>query len=178
MSLIETVDTLPRYIYDDQGSNKEKIVKFNHYIKQIEIIENPDLIVVGIPGNLVEISKKVIGDFGSSAYIISKSVRPDYVISNFPYFIDFQKKYMEILYYIENRIEAKVNACNIIPQYLDLLESEESGDMEYIDLSIEFVEQKIPKSNQFYFTQEDTEISRIVTNIETVLESYADIEIV
>lgn len=177
MRLIRDIDSIPQSVLREYGTNKEKILRFNHYIKQIEIKENPDLIIIGIPGNLMEISKKVTGDFGSSAYIISRGVISDYVVCNFPYFQDFEGRYSELCKCVENRLETKVDACNVIPQYLDLMESEEYGELEYLGLSAEYVEKKLQKHEKIFFLQDKKEILRIADEIVKKLEGYAEIKV-
>ncbi len=177
MRLIEDIDIIPQIVLDKYGSNKEKILRFNHYIKQIEVKENPELIVIGTPGNLIEISKKVTGDFGSSAYIFSRGIISDYVVCNFPYFSEFEDKYKELCKCVENRLETKVDACNVIPQYLDLMESEEYGELEYLGLSIQFVEKKLKKREKIFCLEDKKEILRIADDIVKKLEGYAEIKV-
>lgn len=176
--LINSVDVIPEIVINNKGYNREKILKFNHYIKQVEIIEHPDLIIVEAPGNLLEISKMVTGDFGSGAYIISRGISLDYVICNMPYFSGFSEKCDDLGQCIEARIEAEVDAYNITSQYLDLADAEENGVIEYMDVSRDLIVDEIKNNEEIYYLQEKTEISRVVDDIIKKLESYAEIELI
>lgn len=176
--LINSVDVIPEIVINNKGYNREKILKFNHYIKQVEIIEHPDLIIVEAPGNLLEISKMVTGDFGSGAYIISRGISLDYVICNMPYFSGFSEKCDDLGQCIEARIEAEVDAYNITSQYLDLADAEENGVIEYMDVSRDLIVDEIKNNEKIYYLQEKMEISRVVDDIIKKLESYAEIELI
>lgn len=49
-------------------SNTERFIKMNHFIKQIEIQENPDLIIMGIMNGAVSLGMDIIEDFGIDVY--------------------------------------------------------------------------------------------------------------
>lgn len=65
--------------------NTQKIISFRKYVKYIEMKEQPDLIVIGIPGGIMAVNKKHHFDFGVTAYMISQAIEPDYVIMNMLY---------------------------------------------------------------------------------------------
>lgn len=177
MGLVESIDTIPEFLFSNYCSIKEKIIKINQYIKMLEVIENPDLIVMGIPGNLFEVSKKLMGDFGSSAYLITRSICPDYVICNIPYFADFENKYEYLGGFVEKRLETRVDAYNVVAKYMDVLASEGRREFDYLSLPMEFVEERIKMNEKVYCLQKRSEISRIVNDIIFKLESYAEIEL-
>ena len=57
-----------------------KIILYNHFIKKIEEEEKPEVIIIGIPGEIMPISKVQPGHFGIHAFQILNAVNPDFLI--------------------------------------------------------------------------------------------------
>lgn len=75
--------------------NTERILLFRKYVKYIEQQEQPDIIVVGIPGGIMGVNRKHHFDFGMTAYMVSQAVEPDYVIMNMLYGQEYIKEQLE-----------------------------------------------------------------------------------
>lgn len=75
--------------------NTERILLFRKYVKYIEQQEQPDIIVVGIPGGIMGVNRKHHFDFGMTAYMVSQAVEPDYVIMNMLYSQNYTKEQLE-----------------------------------------------------------------------------------
>lgn len=72
--------SFPDFMYHKSLHEHEKITLFNHFIKNIELKEKPDLILIGIPGALMPMNNQCTNKFGIMAYEISQAVRPDFSI--------------------------------------------------------------------------------------------------
>ena len=57
-----------------------KIILYNNFIKKIEEEEKPEVIITGIPGEIMPISKVQPGHFGIHAFQILNAVNPDFLI--------------------------------------------------------------------------------------------------
>ena len=75
--------------------NTERILLFRKYVKYIELLEQPDVIVLGIPGGIMGVNRKHHFDFGMTAYMVSQAVEPDYVIMNMLYSQNYTKEQLE-----------------------------------------------------------------------------------
>lgn len=75
--------------------NTKRILLFRKYVKYIEQNEQPDIIVIGIPGGIMGINRKHHFDFGMTAYMVSQAVEPDYVIMSMLYGQDYTKEQLE-----------------------------------------------------------------------------------
>lgn len=75
--------------------NTKRILLFRKYVKYIEQKEQPDIIVIGIPGGIMGINRKHHFDFGMTAYMVSQAVEPDYVIMNMLYGQNYTKGQLE-----------------------------------------------------------------------------------
>ena len=77
VSLLMGQYAIPPYIMNEEFSSVEKIKNFNKFIKDIEKIEKPDAIILGIPGGIMPFDKKHDFSFGIWAYEILSAVNPD-----------------------------------------------------------------------------------------------------
>ncbi len=75
--------------------NTKKILLFRKYVKCIEQQEQPDIIVIGIPGGIMGANRKHHFDFGITAYMVSHAVEPDYVIMNMLYNPNYTEEQLE-----------------------------------------------------------------------------------
>ncbi len=68
--------TMPQFIFQGHPF-KEKIIKFNHFVRDIIKSEDPDVIVLGIPEGVVPFSKYEFHHFAEYPLIVSNSVPLD-----------------------------------------------------------------------------------------------------
>lgn len=76
---LDNVYSLP--VFMNGGIPPEyKIILYNHFIKKIEEEEKPEVIIIGIPGEIMPISKVQPGHFGIHAFQLLNAVNPDFLI--------------------------------------------------------------------------------------------------
>ncbi|WDV45618.1 TIGR04066 family peptide maturation system protein [Clostridiaceae bacterium M8S5] len=76
--------SLPRFIFGSK-SLKDKIIRLNYTIYREVMREKADIVIVGVPGGVLPISKEHPGDFGEFAYMITNAVKPDITIRSLYY---------------------------------------------------------------------------------------------
>ena len=76
---------MPEFMKNHENSEKDKILLFNRYLKKLEEVKKPDIILIGIPGELYAPSEKYIANLGITAYEIFLSVMPDILLVLLPY---------------------------------------------------------------------------------------------
>lgn len=72
--------SMPDYFFNNKYTEVDKILLFNKFVKEIEIRENPDVIIIGIPDCIVPLTEKHHFNYGIQAYEIFNAIRPDYTI--------------------------------------------------------------------------------------------------
>lgn len=82
--------SFPSEMLNNNYTEAEKIIYFNHYIRKIEIKEKPDVIVIGIPGEIMALDERHNGNFGIMPFLIGNAVNCDYAILNV--FANFSSK--------------------------------------------------------------------------------------
>ncbi len=72
--------SFPGFMFNNNISEADKIYYFNSLVKNIEINEKPDIIIIGIPGGTMPFSNTVVNNFGITAFETFQAVRPDFSI--------------------------------------------------------------------------------------------------
>ena len=149
----------------------ESIMMLNHYLKRIEN-KQIDMILVDIPGNLLEASRKLYGDYGTYAYIMSKVAPPDIVICNIPYMDRVMENVEDVQNAIYSIIGCRVDFFNFVPYYFYLLESENTKKFEYVSVSNEFIEKKVGELEDSISLNSPKMASKLAEKLIQKLECY------
>ncbi|WP_449602959.1 TIGR04066 family peptide maturation system protein [Paenibacillus sp. Marseille-Q9583] len=72
--------TIPDIIDGNDLTFSEQVESMNAYIKYIEQAENPDVIIIGVPGSILKYSTSVPNGYGYIPFLISNAVTPDITI--------------------------------------------------------------------------------------------------
>lgn len=70
----------PSYMFDGSISDAERIYSFSRLVKQIELQEHPELILIGLPGAAFPYSYKYTEDFGTVSLLVKYAAPPDAAI--------------------------------------------------------------------------------------------------
>jgi peptide maturation system protein (TIGR04066 family) len=76
--------SFPDFMLGTRFSEQEKILAFNSYIRELEGVEDPDLILIGVPDGIMQYSDKLHGNYGITAYEVCCAVTPDYTVLALP----------------------------------------------------------------------------------------------
>ena len=68
--------SLPEFLFDDH-SYENKIFWLNSYVKRIVTDEDPDIMIIGVPGGIMPMTNHTVNHFGELSGVISMAVRPD-----------------------------------------------------------------------------------------------------
>lgn len=134
--------SFPKFMYSKEISESEKIILFNHYIRNIEIKENPEIIIIGVPGGTMPFSYEFTNRFGVLAYEVSQAVLPDAVVLSTLY-NDYTSEYFELIsksyrYKFGYEIDC-YNICNLL---LDFTASKREEELKYLTLDCQFINEK------------------------------------
>lgn len=76
--------SIPDFMFQAERTEGEKIRGFKNYIRHLIDQENPDVILIGIPGGILPCHDKVDYNFGMLYYEILQVVIPDFMIMMLP----------------------------------------------------------------------------------------------
>lgn len=161
-------------LFEKNISNKEKILSINHNIKELEVKENSDVIIIGVPGGVMSFSRKVVEDFGEEITLITKSISPDCTIMSFPYYSDISE-YKVYYEYMLEKYNIYVDYFNICNKMIDVSESETKNKLKYVTMNNDKVEE-LTKNSKFFAITSKNNINKIVDNIINQLNNYGKIK--
>ncbi|ACQ53562.1 TIGR04066 family peptide maturation system protein [Clostridium botulinum] len=162
-SLLSNIPTLPDFLYNEQIPTKKKIILLNQFIKKYELSIKPDILIIGIPGEVLMLSNRYIGNGGSIAYIISQATRADGVILCSMYNDAPSSELVNIGEKVSERLGSKVKYYTITNKMLDFEETQSIQRVQYVTLPHEFVLMNTKEYNNdnIYFTFQHEDIKRM-----------------
>jgi len=135
--------SFPSFMYNNNFSEVHKILMFNRFIKMIEKVEEPDVIIIGIPGGIMPYNRQFTNNFGIFAYEVSQAVIPDFVIYSLLY-EDYKVDAFEVL---NNSLRFKLgfnaDLFNIANSQFDWTQAYEEHIFSHISIDSQAVSEKI-----------------------------------
>lgn len=71
--------SFPEFMNENINEEK-KIIMFNNFVNNINLLENPDIMIIGVPGGLKPLNKFINNGFGTTLFEISQAITPDMTI--------------------------------------------------------------------------------------------------
>ncbi len=72
----------PEYMYNKNLDYTTKVYEFNSYVNSLVKEEKPDIVLIGVPGEMMELSERHLMNFGIMASIVFNAIKPDVSILN------------------------------------------------------------------------------------------------
>ena len=95
-SSLYNVHPFPRFMFETGHTEAQKILGFNSWLREISNVEQPDVIIVGVPGGLMPVNTRYHFNFVIIAYLVSCAIEPDFSILNVP-FEEIDTQYVEMM---------------------------------------------------------------------------------
>lgn len=131
--------SFPQFMYDNSFSESQKIILFNRYIKSIEIKEEPDVIIIGIPGGTMPFDNKFTNRFGMTAYEVSRAVTPDAAIFSIFYGAYEQEQLESVFTSVKYRLGFEIDCFNLSNVKFDWEASRQDEELSYITVDSKFL---------------------------------------
>jgi peptide maturation system protein (TIGR04066 family) len=137
--------SFPSFMYDNNISEIEKVYLFNRYIKDIEVVEKPDVIILGIPGGIIPFNNQIETNFGITAFEIFQSVIPDVSILSIFHEMYTSQNLDMFFNTIKYRFGVEIDAINIANRQIDWVEmiNGKPKNVRYITLNQDFLSKRI-----------------------------------
>lgn len=172
----------PSFMYGNSISDVNKVLMFNRYIKNIEKTEEPDVIIIGVPGGVMPYNRRITNKFGLLAFEVSQAVIPDVVIASLLYEDCKPEGFDEYTNLFKYKLGFEVDFFNISNMQFDWLKANEEYVKSYISLDYKFIDEKKEKyiSNKIpvlnILNKDDS--NRMADQTIDKLIGYADVQIV
>ncbi len=132
----------PSFMYGNTISDVDKVLMFNRFIKKIEKTEEPDIIIIGVPGAIMPFNRKFTNKFGLLAFEISQTVAPDVVIASLLYEDYKPEGFDTYTNSIKYKLGFEVDFFNIANMQFDWERAHEEHVQSYISLDYRFINEK------------------------------------
>lgn len=175
--------SMPDFMYAGTLNRSEvtKVFLFNQYIKNIEVTERPDVIIIGIPGGTMAYNAQHSNGFGILAFEIAQAIQPDAVVYSILYEKYTTEYFEKIANFAEYRFGFEIDLFNLTNQRLDLVESDFVKRLVYLTVDSKFIDkQKHEFSKEIRWpicnvlNQEDSKT--IPMRLEEILMEYGEVE--
>ncbi|AGF55623.1 peptide maturation system protein (TIGR04066 family) [Clostridium saccharoperbutylacetonicum] len=133
----------PQFMYENSLSETDKIIRFNHYVKYIELTENPDLIVIGVPFGIMPFDNEFNNNFGIMLYEISNALKPDYVIISNTYREYLKEDFKDMCNLVKYKFGFDIDCFNISNTRIDWNSSKQASRKAYTKIPSTFIDEKI-----------------------------------
>lgn len=168
----------PGFMGEEKFLETEKIICYNNYIKKLEMLEQPDVFILGIPGGILPLTQKLHGDFGIRAYEIFHAVSPDYLVFSM-HLGEYNQKYLtEMRQLFHYRFHAEIDSFFISNWGIDSYSLQMGTWLKYLYLPKEKVREAIEGIGEACDVFSLQEIEKIGENALDKLSEYAEAEIV
>lgn len=134
---------MPEFVFDHSVSESEKIIKLNHYMKQIEMSERPDVFIVGVPGAILPFDSIDHNEFGILAYEMSFAVPCDAAVLCMTYNPQFEGDYKKLTEDMENRFGFLLAGIHIAAVVADTQNFFEDRKLSYVSIDQKVVDKKV-----------------------------------
>lgn len=139
---------MPAFMIECGYSEAEKIRKYNHYVKQIELKEQPDIIIVGIPGGTLPYDQIDHNEYGILAYEISFAVPCDAAVMCMAYNPNFEGDFSRFAHDMEQVFRYKTICCHVAAAVPDMKRMSDNQKRHLVSLEREFIDEKLKQYNK------------------------------
>ena len=135
--------SFPEFMFDGTLPETNKIVFFNHLIKQIENEEHPDVFIIGIPGGIMPFNNRLTNRFGILAYEVSQALEADCAIFSCHY-AEYKNEYFKGLSdLVKYKLGFEVSCYNISNVMFDWVNSKQENKSIYTTLDSAYIDEKL-----------------------------------
>ncbi len=174
--------SFPSFMFSSGVTEVNKVLMFNRFIKKIEETEEPDIIIIGVPGGIMPFNRMFTNKFGLLAFEISQAILPDVVIASLLY-EDYKPEGFDIYANsIKYKLGFDVDFFNVANTQFDWARAYEEKVLSYLSLDYKFIDEKktnftkneIPVFNILNKDDSDNMVNQAIEK----LTGYADVQIV
>lgn len=157
---------IPDFMYDKTVSMKDKTILFNHFLKHYEVTMAPEIIFVGVPGEVMPFSEKYLGHVGEMAYIMSQAVPVSEIVMCVMFEENLDVQVQAWRKSVSPKLGREINYFAMTNRLLDLDELYESSEIKYTTISTDLIKRRNNfETEKIYMMFETSEVDRLVTNM-------------
>lgn len=166
---------IPLYMTNKAIVDKKKVLMLNEYLKELEENEKPELIVMGIPGELYSPSLKYVAGCGFLALDCFYATQPDILIVALPFENYSQNDLVQMSESIERKFGTKVDVFVRTNKRFLIEETELQEKSSYLTIDNKELNQTDSCITNL-FELKDSDIESMMDSILSTLNGYGEIK--
>jgi len=139
---------MPGFIYEQRNAY-EIILKLNKYINDLEKAEEPELMIIGVPGGIMKYSNNILQGLGLLPFIVSNAVKSDVSILGMYHSIYIKDFFDNMCTFGQYRLGCPIKFFGVSNVSASIDARTNEIKMEYVDLDSDFVLQGIQDEMAF-----------------------------
>ena len=169
----DNIEEMPRFMFDEKISYKEKIISLNHYIKAIEKLKEPDLFIIGVPGEAINYSNRIIQNLVEVSREIVTAVTPDVSILGTTYQKFDINKLNKIIDDVERFLGMTIDYCYVVNRMINMDKAIEDDCLDFLFLDENYVRKRVleMETDRVFYLEDSNECEELVNNIFDMLTS-------
>lgn len=133
-------ESFPSFIKKHDIKESSKILMLNSYIVSKIKEQKPDVIVLGVPGEIFPYSNKIHTDFGLTNFYVTKAISPDLTILGLPFEIYNLLDIQNIKKNVEGMLGLVVDYFYVSDKKIDPWETNTKGELETVTIDCDIFE--------------------------------------
>ena len=169
------IHSFPEFMLQHNLDESSKIINFNHYIKELEVSEKPEIIIIGVPGGIMPVSEKHSEHFGVLAFEVFNAVKSDallFCIHNNKYSKEYFDELQKLCQY---RFHTNIDAFVISNHAYDGFSLETEGQIKYLSFTDDEVDNSISEYPENVYGKSTYE--KLAESLLDTLADYADCQV-
>lgn len=168
-SEILNMHSIPDFMFGNRLTEVEKIESYNYYVKQVETLEKPEIIIIGIPGAVMPFDRINHHNYGIMAYEISHAVPSDIAIMCSPYYVNSNGDFSDLKIDLFSKFGFDTYYSHIADMTIETKTLLEDGEINFVTLDKAFIREKINA-----YQRDDVLDLTDIPNIEKVVNRIMD----
>jgi len=131
-----------------QTDDNTKLYVLNRFLEQVERNENPDVIIIQLPGAVMRFNDTLTVGFGIVPYLVSLAVQPDWMVLGTFYDRMDPEYYDSLSERLEHQLGNGIDAVHISNAFVDLSDSTRADKIALLRVGQEMVDKEVKRLNQ------------------------------
>lgn len=137
--------SFPEFMFDKNISEVEKIYMFNRFVKHIELTHDSDVILIGVPGGIMQYNNQIDNNFGVVAFEVFQAITPDASILSIYHEMYTDEFFNMLENSVKYRLGFNIDAINVVNKQIDWVEMINANPhkISLLSLNSEFLNERI-----------------------------------
>lgn len=132
------------HFYINRSLNEaEKILELNQFIRRLEAVERPEVILLEAPDAVIKYSNSATNGFGICTYMLCQAVRPDYFVCCVPCDLAVGRLLEAISSDFEYRLGSPIHAAHVSNLVIDSMNLMQERSISYVHADLDAVRKQI-----------------------------------